>query len=435
MSATPGATSRPPKTPRPWPVVQVGWDPTQDDAAALVQRWESGEATPFMDELSASLRTRAGEQVGAPPSIGTARRPAHAMVYTFVLDEPGAVEVLLWVNRLADETSLDSTMMQQVPGTGLWVLRVVMPSDWHASYCFLSRGEGEPAPWRSADQVSLRSALDAGARDERCAVSSRNRAGVTLSVVRGPDAPRVGELEGRAVGSDGSGGPDRAVGAAGVLTRHRIGEREVVLHEPADVAPDVELDVAIVLDGEVWIEQQDLPEFLDAAMAEGLLPPRRTLFVHSGGREQRWRDLGGGGDPVSEVADVLVPWIRAARACTAGPHGVAVVGQSLGGLTALRAVLERPDAVGVALSASASLWQDDLVASAERCVALDAPRPRIHLSHGAQEWVLAPGHSRLVPALEEAGVSVKAVSHQGGHDYAWWGVSVLRALQWWSQQE
>jgi len=124
---------------------------------------------------------------------------------------------------------------------------------------------------------------------------------------------------------------------------------------------------------------------------------------------------------------VLLPWLADRRAVPADPGAVAVAGQSLGGLTALRAGLLRPDRIGNVISHSASLWQDDLAAE---CAAAAGSGLRIHLAHGSQEWVLAGPHHDLAARLRAAGLEVDAVEQNGGHDYAWWRGGIADGLRW-----
>lgn len=102
------------------------------------------------------------------------------------------------------------------------------------------------------------------------------------------------------------------------------------------------------------------------------------------------------------------------------------IGQSLGGLTALRLGLRHADRVGAVISQSASLWLDDL--SGDLAALAGGSGPWVHLSHGRQEWVLAGPHVEFASALADAGVRVVAADYNGGHDYAWWRGAVADAL-------
>src|SRR5690606_38223743 len=85
---------------------------------------------------------------------------------TFCWHDSAAEQVLLFANRITDETRLAETLLHRHPGTDLWSLSIVMESDWRASYAFLVQRPGEPAPWRAdGDQVRIRAALDRGLPD------------------------------------------------------------------------------------------------------------------------------------------------------------------------------------------------------------------------------------------------------------------------------
>lgn len=387
--------ARPPKVPRPTPVPRVP-GPLDRLAGAEAERWVATRALPDVTRVPGTSEVEV----------------------TFVFPEPAADRVLLWANRLTDETDVEATELRRVPGTHVWAATFRMPADWRASYSFMVVGPGEDPPWETyGDQVALRQVLDRGRPDPGNPATCLNRADVVQSVVSGPDAPaqpwwaeRPGTPRGRLtpVDLDGAGG---------------------WVHEPAGVPTGTSLPVTVVLDGEVWAFGQQLPHQLDNLYAADGLAPRRTVFVASGGRDRRWEELGDADCGVRLVLDRVVPWARRHLTVPDGGRHVTVVGQSLGGMTALRVGLRAPEVVGRVASQSASLWQDDLDRELTALAARKAESDlRIHLAHGTQEWVLAAGHVSLARRLGEVGVRVTAVSHCGGHDYAWWRGAVPDAL-------
>jgi enterochelin esterase-like enzyme len=391
------ARLRPPKRPRPTPVPRV--------RSALIDRLGVDDLDLFWDDIA-----RVAPLIEATDEPGT-------MVVTFLWrDLDGdAEEVLLFANRLTDETRLADTLLEHKPGTDLWHASFRMDADWRASYAFLVHRRDHRAPWLVGDQVAIRAALDRGLPDPLNPLTCRNRAGIEQSVVEGPAAPPQPYLVER-------GGIE-----TGTLTQTEgPGGRTVWLYDPAGTDPDEEVQLLVVLDGEVWVGAQSLPTTLDNLNADGT-GPLRAVFLDSGGREARWSDLSVDGTGASYVVDELLDWVRARRGVPAGPGGVAVAGQSLGGLTALRLGLSRPDVVGTVISHSASLWQDDLGALLEDGA---SPPVRIFLAHGSQEWVLDVPHRQLADRLRQAGIPVRTSVHNGGHDYAWWRGGVAEGITW-----
>lgn len=394
---TPPERRRPPKVPRPHPL-RRGVSPT------LTRVREQARHDPAaVAEFIANTRL---------PLVEPAGHPRERLV-SFCWHDPEAEEVLLFANRLTDETRLEETLLSRLPGTDLWTLSVVMESDWRASYAFLVRRSGEPAPWLAeGDQVRIRAALDRGRRDPANPVTCRNRAGVQQSVVALPDADPQPHLVRRDAAPRGT---------AQTLPGHPR-----VTAWVSTPAPEAQAPLVVVLDGEVWHDgPHDLTATLDNLVAGQVLPPLRALFVSSGGRDQRWSELAD--DGTTYLTDSLLPLAHERGWLADDPHQVAVIGQSLGGLTALRLGLRRPDLCGTVLSQSASLWLDELDVEIG---ALADVLPRIHLAHGRQEWVLAGPHERLVEKLRAAGVVVQAHEVNGGHDYAWWRGTVADALVW-----
>ncbi|MFT4008870.1 MAG: DUF3327 domain-containing protein [Nocardioidaceae bacterium] len=333
---------------------------------------------------------------------------------TFCWRDAVASQVLLFANRLTDETNLADTLLERLGDTDLWHASFRMRADWRASYSFLVARPGEPAPWQSADgHVALRAALDRGLRDPRNPSTCPNRAGIVQSVVALPDAPPQPWVARR-----------RGVARGTVSALPGPARRQVWVYEPPGGMADARLPLLIVLDGEVWTGPLDLPATLDNLHADGAVAPFRAVFLDSGGRDARWDELGAGGSGGSYVVEELLPWLAGIRPVAADPHGVAVAGQSLGGLAALTIGLSRPDAVGTVISHSASLWQDDLSA----VVTPAAAGLRVWLAHGLQEWVLDAPHRDLATRLRTVGVQVDALPYNGGHDYACWRGGIADAL-------
>jgi len=380
---------RPPKVPRPTPVPRT--------RSAIIDRLCAEDIAMFWERIARRL-----------PLVEETETPGEAVV-TFCWRDPEAEEVLLFANRLTDERNLADTLLERKPGTDLWHASFRMRTDWRASYSFLVRRAGEQAPWVVDGQVALRAALDRGHRDPRNPDVCVNRAGVTQSVVSLPDAPPQPWLEVR---------PEVVPGT--VTAERGPDGREVWLYDPPGAEQHVALPLVVVLDGEVWHGPHSLPTTLDNLIVDGHLRHVRAILVPSGGTDARWAELGGA-DGAAYVAERLVPWTRERRAVD---DEVVVVGQSLGGLTALRAGLLHSDVVTGVVSQSASLWMDDLGD-------LIGPelRTRVHLAHGTQEWVLAPLHDELARRLREAGLDVTVAAYNGGHDYAWWRGAIADGLR------
>ncbi len=386
---------QPPKTPRPLPVPRVPSPLADLDPDSVTAFWDGpGSVQPLVERVAAG-RIRV----------------------TFCWRDAHADGVLLFANRLTDETSLADTLLERLGDSDLWHASFEMADDWRASYAFLVQPAGAPEPWRSGDQVQIRQVLDHGHRDPRNPVQCQNRAGVVQSVVELPAAPAQPWTARRA------GTPAGTVRA----TRARDG-RQVWWYDPPGIDLDAELPLLVMLDGEVWTEPtHSLPIMADNLIADGAVRPFRALLPESGGRDLRWQELAADGSGVSDVVERWLPWARSVRGVAHGPENVAVCGQSLGGITALRTGLLHPDLVGQVISHSASLWQDDLTALVRGRPGTASPR--IHLAHGSQEWVLTAPHRTLAQALRGAGIAVHEAVHNGGHDYAWWRGGVADALR------
>lgn len=393
----------PPKVPRPWSVPVVSSPAIEALTAELADR--PGASSDVVEQFWRST-------AAATPLIEPSSNPGHAIV-TFCWRDADAEQVLLFANRLTDETDLDASLLRRIPGTDVWHVSYELDARWRASYAFIPQLPGQPLPWLGEnDQVAIRAALDRGVRDPRNPSTCRNRAGVAQSVVALPDAPAQPWLH-----------PVSGVPRGTVTETAGPGGRTVWVYEPAGAHR--ELPVVIALDGDVWTSTQSLPTILDNLIDAGRIPPVCALLLDAGDREQRWDDLTSGGGIDDYIARDLLPWARSQADLTTDPARVVVVGQSLGALTALRTGLRHPDVVGGVLAQSASLWSDDVAD-----LLPPARDVRVYLEVGTMEWVLAEPHRQLATAMVAHRVDVHLAEHVGGHDYACWRGGVAEGLIW-----
>lgn len=436
----------PPKLPRP----QRAPLATSPTLAAMHQRLLE------RPQLASQLQAQLWQQVTSTPLLEADPTQEDKYLVTF-LWRGAAHSVLLFVNRLTDEKNLADSYMRRLPGTDTWYLTYRMDGDWRASYCFLLAPTAAQAPWLQGSQVRLRQALDGGLPDPHNPVTCTNRRGFVQSVVSLPLAPAwplgqwpvfsddaaAGGLDaGRLDASedrDGTGelGAGRGDADAGRLNAGRVDVvadldtlgRQIWVYTPASISRTQSYPVLLVLDGEVWLKRHHLHLALAQLMDAGLIAPAYIVFIDSGGTEQRWQELGqsnfGG-----YLSGQLLNWLKTHYAISPKPADRVVIGQSLGALTVLRTLVAYPQLIGAGISQSASLWQDVLFSELNALDATQTPLAgtRAWIEVGSQEWILAPLQPKAVHQLRKAGMQVKDMVYNGGHDYACWRINLASAL-------
>lgn len=425
----------PPKLPRP----QRAPLATSPTLAAMHQRLLE------RPQLASQLQAQLWQQVTSTPLLEADPTQEGKYLVTF-LWRGAAHSVLLFVNRLTDEKNLADSYMRRLPGTDTWYLTYRMDGDWRASYCFLSAPTAAQAPWLQGSQVRLRQALDGGLPDPHNPVTCTNRRGFVQSVVSLPLAPAwplgqwpVFSDDAAGVGRfDGGGlGAGRGDAGAGSLDAGRVDVvadldtlgRQIWVYTPAPISRTQSYPVLLVLDGEVWLKRHHLHLALAQLMDAGLIAPAYIVFIDSGGTEQRWQELGQSNFG-RYLSGPLLNWLKTHYAISPKPADRVVIGQSLGALTVLRTLVAYPQLIGAGISQSASLWQDVLFNELNALDATQTPLAgtRAWIEVGSQEWILAPLQPKAVCQLREAGMQVKDMVYNGGHDYACWRINLASAL-------
>lgn len=425
----------PPKLPRP----QRAPLATSPTLAAMHQRLLE------RPQLASQLQAQLWQQATSTPLLEADPTQEGKYLVTFMW-RGAAHNVLLFVNRLTDEKNLADSYMRRLPGTDTWYLTYRMDGDWRASYCFLPAPTAAQAPWLQGSQVRLRQALDGGLPDPGNPVTCTNRRGFVQSVVSLPLAPAwpLGEwpvFSDDAAGAgrfDGGGlGAGRGDADAGSLDAGRLDAivdlealgRQIWVYTPALIDRAQSWPVLLVLDGEVWLKRHQLHLALTQLMQAGLIAPAYIVFIDSGGTEQRWQELGDS-DFGRYLSGPLLNWLKTHYAISPKPADRVVIGQSLGALTVLRTLVGYPQLIGAGISQSASLWQDVLFNELNALDAMARPLAgsRAWIEVGSQEWILAPLQPKAVCQLRQAGMQVKDMVYNGGHDYACWRINLASAL-------
>ena len=413
-TVAPTVRPTPPKTPRPVPAPRVD--------SPLISALIADAVSP--EELNARILEVVSE---GTPIIEPVHREDGSIsenerIVTFLYHNEQAEQVLMFINRLTDEKNLDRSLMTRIEGTGWWQLSMQMETTWRASYNFLPALPGERPAWLGDDdQVRLRAALDSGEGDPLNPETVCNRIGRCMGVVQLEHAP-VQEFILTQEEIDALPAPEWMQTSDG---------HQYVLGRVGDPAPDTPL--FIQFDGEMWFSQ-GMEQTLNRAHEAGRIPAMHVFFLHSGGRENRWKELNGDNPIADYLVEIAFPHLEAVHGIKTDPQNIVINGQSLGGLSSLLAVLSRPEAFGGAIAQSSSLWQpqvmdrlDELEAAGE----IDRLRHlQLEIEVGEQEWILVPPHRELKARLEKLGLeNARCTTFNGGHDYACWRGAIVPALE------
>lgn len=465
---------RPPKVARPSAAPRV--------PSPLIGRFAATLAVAPANRKSAKIQAFWAHAAARGTPLSEPSSSAGQQIVTFLWRAPIAdqpVSVYLFVNRLTDERELGRSSMSLLPGTDIWHLSYQLDDDWRASYCFCPVDtERADRSLTGMDQIGVRRWLDSGTPDPLNPDRVRGRGGRQMSMVSlsaAPPQPWLNARPGTAVGTVRSLQVPAITGFTG---------RTVWVYEPArrsgtgstagtpaqtgvpptrghgkDTGDDDDFPVVLLLDGEVWLHSVGITSTMDNLIAAGRIPPIRLVLPDSLGTTTRWRELTARPDVIDALADHLLQAVGVRSA----PRHTAIAGNSLGGLTAIAAVMLRPDRFGHAISMSGSTWwhpedsqtpmleqwatsrgtggrRGSAEAAGEGVAGYAAgkdtapPTGTIELQLGRQEWVLDRPTRAVTSALRAAGWQAELVEFNGGHDYACWQGSFADALIRWADR-
>lgn len=341
--------------------------------------------------------------------------------------------VYVRLNRVTDKDNVAKGMMTQLPTTDIWHLTLRLPASYCGSYTMV---EIPPeTPGETVLQLGSRFASLVGKADPLNSAPGINvRGNAQESVLALDHAPAQEEWSGC-----------RAYAGQLFTSEHRLAgqRRRVRLYLP-DVPVVQPLGLLVLTDGEIWFDHLGVSAAIDAAIRSGRIAPVAVLGIDNINARERIAILGGRRELVLDIAERLLPALRAKypERRWADRTQTVLAGQSLGGVTALMAARHAPENFGLVLSHSPSMWwtpdncnRPDHFSAEERSWVsehvLSAPSPavRMHLCVGSLEGSTVPQVKQLHEKLRAAGVESHYSVYTGGHDYAWWRGALIDGLR------
>lgn len=409
----------PPHTLRPWPLPRA----QSPRLAELQRRLKSSEpASELVPEFLA----------GGTPVLEPGEEPGQVLV-TFAWQGFAPYGVQLQSNRLNDILDPGDTLMEQVSGTDLHVLTLVLPDDWIGGYQFLVLPEPLRAPQlhSGADRTYL-ARLHAGlcADPHAREVAPGRRGALIQAVGRGPAASAL-RLD---LGNE----TEWPSARISTTVPSPANATPLALHRWSHPSAHDSSPTFLFLDGEVWHRQYPILPRLIAETAAGNLLPMHALLLESGGPKQRQQDYLGSPE---QIRRLLSGVLQAGGAGDRSP--LIVCGQSLGGLFTMRATTFHPDLVAAGIAQSPSLWwpiggqfrqhrgqwfrERAAAVAATRTGSAPIPSPLI-LHNGLLEWDLADDVRHAAALLEVEGSLIEHREYAGGHEVLWWQQALPQAL-------
>ncbi len=221
-------------------------------------------------------------------------------------------------------------------------------------------------------------------------------------------------------------------------------ERTITVYLPNEHKPTRKYPLLICHDGSDYLEFANMKVVLDNLIGRHEVKPLIVAFVDGGRRNEEY-----GANPrhPNFVVDEVLPALEQRYSIISDPHERGIMGASFGGVASLWTAWNRPGTFGRILLQSGSfvftdvghhdrgpLW--DPVVNFVNAFRLDIDRPvrgiahpRVFMSCGVFESLITYNRS-LAPALRKAGVPVRFVEAQDGHNWICWRDRLRDALTW-----
>lgn len=203
-----------------------------------------------------------------------------------------------------------------------------------------------------------------------------------------------------------------------------------------------------------WIKGAGIDQTMDALINVGRMPPMIVVLPNGTGGmlgDTQWANNGDGTVRIEDylVRDV-VPFVDGHYRTLTGAQHRAIGGVSTGGYGALNLVLHHPGLFGYVLSLSGyytaqhtwtgtDLWASNQQAKTFNSPLLHAPhvptitRLHIYLTTGAQDRNAVHEQQAFAAVLQRLGVPHRAQTFPGSHDWRFWRVHIVDALDYLAQ--
>ncbi|MGZ2332987.1 enterochelin esterase [Vibrio alginolyticus] len=317
------------------------------------------------------------EEVGAPcwwnevqtkgtPFILSQDNTSVELLFLWRNTDDSVKEIYIDINGITDHHSFDMARLTHVKGTDVWFYKARVNSTWRGSYTFIpvTHERVQPAyhgtyqEKRTKHREWLRTIFPLSVRDD---LSKNNLSACEWGRSKTPlSMPKAVSQSAWSRFDTKNGNVQAGAGMQLAWTSQCLGnERYVWLYSTASADQMAELPLVLVLDGQFWSQSMPLFSALTDATSSGQLPPALYVFIDEINLALRSEEFSCNPLFWQAITQELLPLVGHYFPITNEANRTAVVGQSLGGLSAMYAGLNHPDRFGAVVCQSGSFWWPD----------------------------------------------------------------------------
>ncbi|WP_159653253.1 enterochelin esterase [Vibrio atypicus] len=364
-------------------------------------------------------------------------------------------EVYIDINGVTDHHRFDRAKLTNIEQTDVWFYRTNIKRTWRAGYSFMPvtaelvqpEYSGSHEEKKAQHRQWLRQVFPLSCRDE---LNQNNLSGCDWGETKSPlcmqDAQPQDEWQtfdqqtGESISQ-----PDLTLKWSSDLLNTT---RDIWLFCTASSVSQCSLPVVFVLDGRFWSQSMPIYDALSNATNGQRLPEALYVLIDEVNGQQRNDELGCNPKFWQALSDELIPLVSNYFSITQDPQQTAVVGQSLGGLSAMYAVLNWPERFGLAVSQSGSFWWPDFsiikppseYIAPETTSLLSDMSQRVHSGLGSTSQLkiymeVGSGEDIMVDLSQDLFQQLSTQQHQikyrvfdGGHERLCWRGGIIDGL-------
>lgn len=313
------------------------------------------------------------------------------------------------------------TKLENIQGTDIFIWETYLPHDWLGTYCIVGANEQQPP-----NGLTLR-AWWIQLLTTQCVYDSFNTHYYQSGFRRNYILNLSSQLLPKNLTKTHVLKPFRWTSKLTQKTR------KIWIYD-ARIPEETTCQLVLLFDGEIWANQLSIVPKIQQWKEENSIQSSIFIFIDQIDQHHRYEDLGINLDFITSIFEELLPIVHK-KMNLYQPSFCTVVGESLGGLSALYSAIKYPKSINQVIALSSSLWWQQIEQSIypnfityfkKNSFRLN-PNLKIHLLAGSLETDMRLDAEQFFYEMKDK-IHVKYTTFYGGHDWVCWYVALIDGI-------